>query len=233
MQVNAFDEIKARVGIMEAFTMYGGSKVDRSNKALCPFHDEKTASLTLYPQTASFYCFGCGVSGSVIDLVGRLYGLEPFDAAKRIDSDYHLGLFAGELSAGRRCQYIAEKTARERKQIIGQAENSLALDLWADFLGKLTLLYDWRDNVKGKTPDEVFNDKRFIFAAHNLDYYEYLIDGIFSSGDYDENYKFHRYGEEWQLVRIKENAQALKRIGSGIEALRREVKDVGRYKAVI
>ncbi|MBD3245287.1 MAG: hypothetical protein GF335_04850 [Candidatus Moranbacteria bacterium] len=43
---------------------------------LCPFHNEKTASFYLYPQTNSFYCFGCKKSGDVIDLVRQLTGLD-------------------------------------------------------------------------------------------------------------------------------------------------------------
>ena len=33
---------------------------------LCPFHNEKTPSFTVYPDTQSFYCFGCGAGGEVI-----------------------------------------------------------------------------------------------------------------------------------------------------------------------
>ena len=38
-------------------------------KALCPFHDEKTASFTVTPAKQFFYCYGCGAGGDVIDFV--------------------------------------------------------------------------------------------------------------------------------------------------------------------
>lgn len=38
----------------------------------CPFHSEKTPSCHIYTATQSFYCFGCGAAGDVINFI-RLY----------------------------------------------------------------------------------------------------------------------------------------------------------------
>ena len=38
-------------------------------KGLCPFHNEKTPSFTVFPATQSFYCFGCGAGGDVITFI--------------------------------------------------------------------------------------------------------------------------------------------------------------------
>lgn len=38
----------------------------------CPFHSEKTPSCHIYMATQSFYCFGCGAAGDVINFI-RLY----------------------------------------------------------------------------------------------------------------------------------------------------------------
>ena len=45
-------------------------------KGLCPFHSEKTASFTVFPDTRSFYCFGCGAGGDVISFVKRIENIE-------------------------------------------------------------------------------------------------------------------------------------------------------------
>lgn len=44
--------------------------VDFDNKPVvcCPLHDEDTPSCRYYPETESFYCFGCQKGGNVINL---------------------------------------------------------------------------------------------------------------------------------------------------------------------
>lgn len=49
---------------------------------LCPFHGEKTASFTVYPDTSSFYCFGCGAGGDVITFIKKIENLDYLDAVK-------------------------------------------------------------------------------------------------------------------------------------------------------
>ena len=51
---------------------------------LCPFHNEKTPSFTVYPENGSFYCFGCGVGGDVITFVRRMENLDYMEAVKQL-----------------------------------------------------------------------------------------------------------------------------------------------------
>ncbi|AXF53123.1 MAG: helicase [Caudoviricetes sp.] len=48
-------------------------------KICCPFHNERTPSLVLYHHNQSFYCFGCGASGTPIDFVAYSEDLDPKD----------------------------------------------------------------------------------------------------------------------------------------------------------
>ncbi len=43
---------------------------------LCPFHNEKSPSFTVFPATKGFYCFGCGVGGDVITFVMKAENLD-------------------------------------------------------------------------------------------------------------------------------------------------------------
>ncbi len=54
----------------------------RNLVGLCPFHGEKTASFTVYPETASFYCFGCHVGGDVVTFIKQMESLEYMDAIR-------------------------------------------------------------------------------------------------------------------------------------------------------
>ncbi len=49
---------------------------------LCPFHNEKTPSFTVYPDTSSYYCFGCGAGGEVINFIRNIENLDFTEAVK-------------------------------------------------------------------------------------------------------------------------------------------------------
>ena len=82
-----FEEVKARVRITDA-CHNRGIQLDRQNRGLCPIHNEKTPSFTVYPESNSWFCFGCGVGGSVVDLIAALDSLPPLEAAKQLAADY-------------------------------------------------------------------------------------------------------------------------------------------------
>jgi DNA primase len=48
---------------------YQPKKQGKDYALCCPFHDDKTPSLIISPNSNLFNCFGCGVAGSVIDWV--------------------------------------------------------------------------------------------------------------------------------------------------------------------
>ncbi|MBR6580956.1 MAG: DNA primase [Ruminococcus sp.] len=48
----------------------------------CPFHSEKTPSFTVYPDTQSFYCFGCGAGGDVITFTMKAENLDFIEAVR-------------------------------------------------------------------------------------------------------------------------------------------------------
>lgn len=76
-------EIKYRVDIEDAISPYVQLKRRGRNLiGLCPFHNEKTPSFTVYPESGSFYCFGCGVGGDIFSFTRLIEGLDYIEAVK-------------------------------------------------------------------------------------------------------------------------------------------------------
>lgn len=59
-------EIKTRLSILTALNYYN-HRPDKNHLIACPFHQDDTPSLKVYPETNSFNCFGCGASGDAIE----------------------------------------------------------------------------------------------------------------------------------------------------------------------
>lgn len=76
--MNLYETVKGRVTPQMAAERYD-LPVNRSGMACCPFHNDRTPSMKLYPD--HFHCFGCGQTGDVIDLTAQLTGQNARDAA--------------------------------------------------------------------------------------------------------------------------------------------------------
>jgi DNA primase len=66
MARDAVAEVRDRTEIVELVSTYVQlKKTGRSYKGLCPFHQEKTPSFIVFPESGNFHCFGCGRGGDV------------------------------------------------------------------------------------------------------------------------------------------------------------------------
>ena len=80
----------------------------RTHTGLCPFHSEKTPSFVVYPETQSFYCFGCGAGGDVITFIKKISNLDYVEAVK---------LLAGRV--GMPLPEEDDKVGRLRSRVLG------------------------------------------------------------------------------------------------------------------
>ena len=77
------DEVVRRSDITEVVSSYVQLRHrGRTHTGLCPFHSEKTPSFVVYPETQSFYCFGCGAGGDVITFIKKINNLDYVEAVK-------------------------------------------------------------------------------------------------------------------------------------------------------
>lgn len=80
-----FELVKQNICVPDAAKHYG-LQVNRNGMCSCPFHEDQHPSMKLNERY--FYCFGCGATGDVIDLVARLFGLNSYEAAQKLAQDF-------------------------------------------------------------------------------------------------------------------------------------------------
>jgi DNA primase len=80
-QILAATDIVAVIGSYIAVKRAGPSY-----KALCPFHNDLTPSVSINPHRQLFHCFGCGKSGDAITFVREFENLSFSDAVQKLAS---------------------------------------------------------------------------------------------------------------------------------------------------
>lgn len=115
MRTDLARQITGALKLRDVMEFYGVQFNSRSF-AKCPFHSEKTASLSI--KNEHYKCFGCGAYGGIIDFVMESYGLSFQQALVKLDSDFNLGLI-GRKPTYRERQQMTENRRIERsyKQI--------------------------------------------------------------------------------------------------------------------
>ena len=160
--MDLFTQIKMAVSVKEAAEYYG-LEVNRGNMVCCPFHADRTPSMKLNEDY--FYCFGCGTSGDVIDLVAKLFNLSSYDAAKKLAYDFGIDPDKPPAAAALRKPKYPLAKAFQREELHCQR-------VLCDYLH---LLESWKVQCAPQTPDDIIDD-RFVEACQMLDYIEDMAD---------------------------------------------------------
>lgn len=85
----------------------------RSLKGLCPFHHEKTPSFSVNPERKAFYCFGCGVGGTVFTFLMRMENLKFPEAVEKLAARAGIEIPRSPMSP------VAVSRYREKKSLLG------------------------------------------------------------------------------------------------------------------
>ena len=157
-----FELVKQNICVPDAAEHYG-LQVNRNGMCSCPFHEDRHPSMKLNERY--FYCFGCGVTGDVIDLVARLFDLSSYEAAQKLAQDFGIGPDKPPAAAA------LPKPERPLLKAYRQ-EQVRCLRVLCDYLH---LLESWKVQYAPKTPEDALDD-RFVEACQMLDYVEYLAD---------------------------------------------------------
>lgn len=76
----------------------------RAFKTLCPFHQERTPSFCVWPESNSYYCFGCHASGNAITYVMETQGLNFPEAVELLANRAGVQVRRDQEIAGRAAQ---------------------------------------------------------------------------------------------------------------------------------
>mgnify|MGYP005910837579 CR=1 FL=1 len=184
-----FEIVKENINLREAAELYG-IDVNRYGKALCPFHNDRHPSL--YVADDHYYCFACGEHGDVIDFVGRLFQLSPYDAARKLMTDFHLSPDKPPSAAA-----LHAKRIRTEAQRLMENER-LCFSVLSDYA---RVLRNWKVRYAPQSPDQPVH-ARFTEACRKLDETEYYLSCSRLYNDYDgiqHDYTKKR-GLVWQEV---------------------------------
>mgnify|MGYP005923093957 CR=1 FL=1 len=157
-----FELVKQNICVPDAAEHYG-LQVSRNGMCSCPFHEDQHPSMKLNERY--FYCFGCGATGDVIDLVARLFILSSDDAAKKLAYDF--GIDPDKP--------LAAAALRKPKYPLAKAFQNETLHCQRILYDYLHLLEHWKMQYAPKTPEDTVDD-RFVEACQMLDYIEDLTD---------------------------------------------------------
>lgn len=167
------DQIKNAVPLSRVIETYTSERFSK-NKIKCPLHSEKTASFTIYPETNTFYCFGCGASGDAIKFVQLYHNINFKEAVQKIDNDFNLGLLSRPTLSEYR-KRSAELQKRKAAQTIKNEQKAAADKKYWEALDRVR---EYENIIKRHCPGgpDAEPAPEFINALQNIEYARHLLD---------------------------------------------------------
>ena len=93
---NIFNAICSLVHVKEVITFYSGAEF-KGKMCRCMFHTDKSPSFSIYEKNGKelWHCFGCTTGGDAVSWVAKYFNLRQFEACKKLNEDFRLGLKIG------------------------------------------------------------------------------------------------------------------------------------------
>ena len=107
------EAVRASSDIVQVVSDYVPLKrAGRRLKGLCPFHQEKTPSFSVDPESQLFYCFGCQTGGDIFKFVQVYDKLNFGEAVETLASRFGVPLPAVQRTGGDDRERVLEINAR-------------------------------------------------------------------------------------------------------------------------
>lgn len=160
MKPSIFTAVKTAVTTRQAAEAYG-LKVARNGMTRCPFHDDRHPSMKVDER---YYCFGCHETGDVIDFTAKLFGLSPFDAARKLAWDFHIDPATPPPAA-----------AMKHPSAAARQDETMYIRALVDCE---TTLRRWKEQYAPSSPEEPW-DARFVESCKMLETVSAMVDQLF------------------------------------------------------
>jgi DNA primase len=165
-------QIKERVCIVDVI----GNEVylKRAGKqfaACCPFHEDRTPSFVVFPDSQRYKCFGCGASGDSIEFLKEYKGYSFVEAIESLANLANLSVeFSTVALSPERQQQLAEERSLKVKL---QEILAMAVNLYQHQLYRNTEIVSYLRTRRRLTPETIQSfslgyapkDKDFIYRA--------------------------------------------------------------------
>ena len=167
--MNIFQQVKENVSTRQAAEVYG-LKINRNGMACCPFHHDRHPSMKV---DKVFYCFACGEKGDVISFTSKLFGITPYEAARKLAEDFQIVLEKQDNKEKKKFkkQAIPKRNAFQLTREFEKWEQ-FCIRILSDYLH---LLEDWKVRYAPQSFDEAWDD-RFTEACKQLTTVNYYLD---------------------------------------------------------
>ena len=168
-----FRKVKESVS-MQAVAEHYGLQVNKKGLCLCPFHQDKNASLKIYPNGKGFYCFTCGTGGDQIKFAALYQDVRNEEAAKELAVAFQIPI--SEPVTYREKREAERKRKRRQEVSIFRKRAKMYVRMYwillceaireknehfTEALQNITFIEYLLENLE-ECPEEVYDDKKAV-----------------------------------------------------------------------
>jgi len=157
------EQIESELTTRQVMEHYG-VHFNRRGFALCPFHAEKTPSLSI--KNNYYKCFGCGASGDLFTFVMESFGIGFTEAIEKLCSDFSIGPVTAATNRAKRAEQI---------QVDREAHNDFR-QLYLTRVDAFRFLHSSILKYRPTSEDSSTWHPLFIYAVHRIGQLEYWLD---------------------------------------------------------